>query len=219
MGVMTLAEFRADVTAAVSRGTLDTTRLDRWINQSLREFAHALKFRELEKTVTGNPVAGVSVVPLPADFRAYHEEGVWIQSPEEYIGPLKRTTRRQYIKQYSADVSARGIISEYHIYGKNLYFSPVPDTTVLTWLLHYWAQVTPFVGVNDTSQFDPDWDDIIFTGALYRGYRHYGEFDRYQNVRNDFLGMIRSRIESEDLEPFPEGGISVVGPNDVEADL
>jgi hypothetical protein len=44
---------------------------------------------------------------------------------------------------------------------------------------------------------------------LYRAYRDYGEFDRYKNVRNDFIGLIRSRVAEEDLEEFPEGGISI----------
>lgn len=214
MGEMTLQEFRDDVVSALSRGTQDTTRVDRWINQSLEEFAHAFKFPELEKTVTGVTAQGVNVVPLPADFRSWHEEGVWVTAPEEYLGQIKRETRRQYLKLLSYDTSSQGIISRYHRYGQNLYFRPFPDSIAISWVAHYWGKVTRFVGVDDVSQFDPDWDDVIFTGALYRGYRHWGEFDRYQNVRNDFLGMIRSRVMDEDLEEFPEGGISGVGPDD-----
>lgn len=211
---MTLADFRSEVTASLARGTLDTTRLDRWINMAMEEFGHALKFPILEKTVTGSPVAGVNTVALPADFRAWHENGVWIISPEEYLGQLKRESRRNYLLNVSYDSANRGIIGSYHIYGRTIYFRPFPDSTVLTYQAHYWAKVTRMSAVGDVSQFDPDWDDIILTGALYRGYRAYGEFDRYQNVRNDFLGMIRSRQEAEDLEEFPEGGISPLGPND-----
>lgn len=216
MGDMTLLDFRNELSSSLARGTVDTARLDLWINLALLEFGHAIKFKELEKTTSAATAAGVNVVALPADFRMWHEEGVWITAPSEYVGQIKRESRKQYLKYTSYDVVNRGIIGHYHIYGKNLYFRPFPDTTAVTWLAHYWAKVTRFVGVNDVSQFDADWDDCILTGALYRGYRAYGEFDRYQNVRNDFLGMVRSRMDQWDLEEFPEGGISALGPNDTE---
>ena len=214
MGDMTLQNFRDELTNALARGIQDTARLDRWINQALLEFGHVFRFKELERTTTGVTSAGVNVVTLPADFRAWHEEGVWITAPSDYVGRLLRETRKQYLGSVSYDTDARGIVEAYHIYGKNLYFRPFPDATAVSWLAHYWATVTKFIGVNDVSQFDADWDDVIFTGALYRGYRHFGEFDRYQNVRNDFLGMVRSRVEHWELEEFPVGGIHPLGPHD-----
>lgn len=217
MGEMTLTDFRSDLTSAISRGTISTTLLDRWINASLREFGHAIKFRELEKTTDVTPVQGTNVVALPADFRSWHEEGLWIISPTDRVGRVRRESRKQYLMNADLDVTTnQGIFTYYHVYGLNLYLRPFADGTVTTLRAHYWAKVVKFTGVNDVSQFDEDWDDIIFTGALYRGYRHFGEHDRYINVRNDFIGMIRSRVMDEDLEEFPEGGISAVGPDDDE---
>jgi hypothetical protein len=209
MGIVTLTEFLADLDQATKR-TLDPTRAKRWVNQAMEEFGYAFKFRELEATGQIATVAGTEKYALANDFRMLHENGVWIHSPDDFHNKgLVPETRRSWRKNVNlVDSASRGIPTHYHIYASEMYFRLVPDI-VYAIKYDYWKELTLLVGNGDVSPFQSDWDDIIFTGALYRAYRGYGEFDRYQNVRNDFLGMIRSRVLEEDIEPFPEGGISV----------
>lgn len=216
MGDMTLTDFRADVTSAVARGTIGTGNLDRWINQGLWEFAHAFKFKELQKVVTYTLIQGINTLVLPADFRALNDEGgIVITSPESRLGELTPETRRSYLKNINLlNAGFQTAAARYHTYGKAIYIRPVPDSTSTDVQLHYWGKAAKFTTALQVSEFDEDWDDVIFTGALYRAYRWFGEFNRYQNVRNDFLGMVRSRIMDEDLEPFPEGGISLAQSED-----
>lgn len=209
MGVMKLSEFLTDLDAATKR-TLDPNRAKRWISQSLQEFGYAFKFRELEATADLATVVGTYQYALPDAFRMLHENGIWIHSPDEFHNQgLVPETRRQWRRKVNVvDTTAQAPPTHYHIYATNFFFSPVPDI-VYGLKYDYWKKIPVLAAPDDVTIFKDEWDDIAFTGALYRAFRGSGEFDRYQNVRNDFLGMVRSRVIEEDVEPFPEGGISV----------
>ena len=116
------------------------------------------------------------------------------------------------------DSTQQGMPQWYHRFGDSIIIRPTPNTVMLI-AVDYAKTVTPLVAVTDVSPLLEDWDEVIFVGALYRGFRHFGEFDRYQNVRNDFLGLVRSRSTEFELEEFPEGGISPLGPNDTETSV
>lgn len=211
MGVQTLSEFQADLAAALGR-SLDADRSKRWVNNAIREFAYAFKFPELQKNAYIDTVDGTDTYPVPSDLRAFTDDGLWIGSPQERTGGiLEAETRTNYLRNFRFQTtSSRGRARYYHRFGKNIVLRPVPDSTVTRVNFDYWTQITPLNDANDVSQFSDDWDDVIFRGALYRGHLNYGEHDRVINVFNLFLSLIRSRVTTEDLEEFPEGGISAI---------
>lgn len=214
MGIMTLGEFRTDVAEGLQRGSADAIgvpRVDRWIYNAMVEFAYALKMRELEADEEQIILAGTNELVFPADFRFMHDNGVELFGTERFEGRLIPETRAQYLQRLRTvgGFNRTGAPRFYHVYGPRFLVRPVTDANYNV-LVHYWKKLPLLVDDDDVSIFGEDWDDIILTGALYRGFRHFNEFDRYQNVRNDFLGLIRSRKMAEDLEEFPEGGISAV---------
>lgn len=215
MGVMTLADFQSDLAEALGGRTLDATRSARWVNNAYREVAYAFKFPELNKTATFNTVDGTesyTLATIAADFRAMDEEGLRITAPQtRFLGALVPETRINYRRASRFPQTAtRGQPRWWHRFSGKIYLRPIPDSTVMTMEFDYWAKVTALAAAGDTTVLTDDWDDVIFRAALYRGQMSYGEHDRMINTFNMFLGLLRSRVMAEDLEEFPDGGISAI---------
>lgn len=212
MGLMTLTDYQNDLKDALGRPTVDSTRLTRWINNALIEVAYAFEFPEMQKlgTITTSP--GSVAYDMPADFRALQDTGVRINFPSNRVaGILAAESRTEYLRNYRYDqISNRGVVGYYHMFQKKMWLRPIPDSTSTTVEFDYWKRVTPLVNPLDVSPLEDDWDEIVFRGALYRGHLAYGEHDRLLNVFNLFLSDIRSRVMAEDLQEFPEGGISAI---------
>ncbi len=226
MGLMTLADYQSDLESSAQRGGISTTRSTKWVNDAIREFAYAFKFRELETSVSFDTAAGQYEYNLTAHivatgFRAMHELGIVKTAPSDRLGKLIPESRNVFLQKLgdTTDADNRGEIKYYHKFHNLIYLRPIPDSTLVTSKFHFWKKITPLVNAGDVSEFDEDWDEIIFLGALYRCFRGFGEFDRYQNIRNDFLGLVRSRAGEQDLEEFPEGSISPVTGGDSEDEL
>ena len=211
MGILTLAEFQEEVKEETGRDP-GTPRLNRLINAGYREVAYAFQFRELEATHPFSTAAGTYTEPLSnfPNFRMLHEVGIWIVGPDDNSPKeLIPESRRRYIEnQELHQTDAQGVPGWYHIYGGNLYLRPIPDDAY-DLEAHYWRRVTDLSNPTDVTFLSDDWDEAVKTASIYRMFRAYGEFDRYQNVRKDFLGIVRSRMLEIDVEPFPEGGIDV----------
>jgi hypothetical protein len=209
MGLRTLQQFRDALTTALARD-LSTTQLDGWIHGSMYEFGYALKFHALEATGQFSTESGKYVYDPNDDFRVMHEVGMQIVSPSDCIGRLIPETRVSWRLHRDTDPTASFECPPqyYHVFGNQIFVRPAPGSGYVV-EYDYWKKIPIMSDPSSVSVFSADWDDIILVGALYRGFRDFGEFDRYKNVRNDFLGLIRSRVAEEDLEEFPEGGIGV----------
>lgn len=211
MGVKTLAQFQNTLALALGR-TIDPTLTLDWINNALFEFGYAFKFPELQAKTTLVTIQGTDAYNLPADFRAFDETGVLATTPQNRVGGiLAKESRSNYLRAFRfVAANSQGPARSYHRYQNQIVFRPIPDSTVTTFQYDYWKRITPLAAPGDVSVFQDDWDDVIFRGALYRGHMNYGEHDRMMNIFQMFLGLIRSRVMQEDLEEFPEGGISAI---------
>jgi hypothetical protein len=210
MGTQKLSEFKDDLRSALGR-TPDELLMTRWVNNAQKEFGYAFKFPELMASGYVDTVNGTSEYALPGDFRAFSDDGVRITSPVSRAGGiLTAETRTEYLRTVSYSGVFRGAPEAYHKFGGKLVLRPGGDSTVTRASFDYWKKITPLTNANDITVFDEDWDDVTFRGALYRGHLNYGEHDRMLNVFNMFLSLIRSRVLAEDLEEFPEGGISAI---------
>lgn len=213
MGVLTLLNFKDDLKSALGRAGEDAARMTRWVNSAIREFAYAFEFPELEKSASIATVNGTPSYALPADYRMMNANGdVRIVTPQDrFGGVLVPETREMYLRSARyPQTSSYGRPTSYHLYGKQLWLRATPDATVMSVTIDYWGKITPMVGDADVSQFDEDWDDVIFRGALYRGYMSHGQDDRMINAFNMYLSLVRSRIQAVDLQPLAEGGISYI---------
>lgn len=212
MGVKTLGGWHSDIRKALGRPTLDVTDITDWVNNAMYEFGYAFKFPELQATGTLVTVAGQDAYALPSAVRALSDEGVVITAPStRWSGPLQAETRTMYRRSLRYDtIGNRGTPKFYHTHQRKLFLRPRPDSTIMTIEYDYWKKITPLSVTSDVSPFGEDWDEVIFRGALLRGHLAFGEHDRLVNVYNLYLGSIRSRIMSEDLEEYPEGGISLI---------
>ena len=219
MGDRLLSEYRSDLLGATARPNTAVALVDRWVNDAVKEVGYAFKFPELEAKKTFLTVAGTyeyPLAPIAADYRMLHEDGVWIQAPYDRIGKLKKENHSRWLRNAGdlTDTTVYNRPAYYHRYGKSLLFRPIPDATVCTILVHYWKKISLMVNPGDTTFLDADWDEIIYLGALYRAMRHAREFDRYLNIRNDFLGLVRSRAMEEDVEEIAQGGLNIVTTED-----
>lgn len=220
MGRMTLKQFRDYTASGIQRTSpelIGLSLVDTWIFNTMVEFGYAFKFRELEGYEEQVLLAGVDALVFPEDFRMLHELGIELIGVERFEGKLLRESRDEYIKanRTIAGTFTPGRPKRYSIFGPLFKVRPVGDVDY-TAGVHYWRRLIMMDDEIDPAPFQDDWDDIILVGAQSRGFRHFNEFDRYQNMRNDFLGMVRSRAFEEDLEEFPEGGIMPVTWKDTE---
>ena len=219
MGTRTLLEFQTNVQDALSRGTIDPAKLTRWVNDALKEVSYAFKFPDLEKTGSFNTAAGQYIYPISTfatDYRMLHEEGLWITSPSDRIGKLKKENHTRWQRNIgdTTDTTVRNKPDYYHRFGRSIYVRPVPDGTVCAVSVHYWKKLVALSAPTDITELQEEWDEIIELGALYRGYRHFREFDRYIDIRNDFLGLVRSRAMEEDVEEIQQGGLNIADSED-----
>lgn len=212
MGSVTLAQWQTDIRNSLGRSSADLTEITSWINNALLELIGAFKFPEMEATGTIDTVAGQDSYDLPADFRAFDDNGVSILSPQSRFGgnlPVETRTEYRRERQY-ATTYTRGVPEAVHRFGQKMWVRPTPDATVTRIEFDYHKKLTKLAAPTDTSPLSDDWDECVFRGALYRGHLRYGEHDRVINVYNLFLALVRSRVQIEDLEEFPEGGISAL---------
>lgn len=221
MGRMTLKQFREQTCTGIQRGTptqVGVELVDTWIHNTMTEFGYAFKFRELEGYEEQPLLAGVDSIVHPADFRMVHEIGLVLLGVEGFEGKILPETRDQYIKRHRTVATnvVPGRPLYYHVFGPIFKVRPTPDVDY-TVGVHFWARMQRLVDETEVSIFPDDWDSIILAGSKALGFNHFNEFDRYQNMRNDFLGMIRSRKFESDIEEFPEGGISAVNYKDTES--
>lgn len=226
MGLLTLANFRTQIEDELNRSSVGNTKLDRWLNAAYLEVLHGFKFHELEGSQTFLTVDGTHTYAIGAtlaidisDFRALHDEGLWVQSPTDNIKQILPETRDSWLEKIDLDIASTAEPTHFHKFGDTIYLRPVPDTTILTILVHYWKSGVKLAADGDVTILDSDWDDILAVGAIARGFRNFGEESRKVNARNEFLSMIRTRSLEIDVEPFPEGGISLPAPTDTEAVL
>jgi hypothetical protein len=210
MGTMTLLQMRTEVAASTQRSVafLTATRLNQWINWTLFDFGYAFKFRELEGLDPAMAtVVGQTAYTMPADWRMWHELGMRLYNATTNFGKLLPEAREQYLmKVNSVDVSSRGQPLHYHQFAAQFFLRPLPDA-IYSVERHYWKKIVPLAADADLSPFKDEWDEIIVIGATARALRSLGEYDRYVDIKNDYLGQIRSRVLEEDIEQFPEGSI------------
>lgn len=223
MGTVTLAEMRTNVGVLVQRTGIAPAILNRHINAALLEVVSLARFREYETSASFSTVAadydyligsGASPGLDVSDFRALHEYGVWITT-DDYERKLIPETRERFLRNLDDDSGSEGTPTHYHKFGTQLYLRPVPDK-VYTILVHYWMTVTLLSGDGDVTALPAEFDEVIELGAAYRAHRDFREAVESIDKRNDFKELLRTRILESDLEEFPEGGISPVGPADTE---
>lgn len=223
MGLLTLTDWRAELEGGLQRAGVSSTLQDKWVNQALKEFGYAFRFHELEASAEFSTVIGIGEYAIGSglavdvsDFR-YLEELWAIRPDSESAYKVRPETRGMYLTNIGVrlDSTTYGTPVRYHRFGNKVILRPTPDA-VMTLTMDYYKTIPRIVQPTDTSPFHEDWDEAISIGALYRGFRHFGEFDRYQNVRNDFLGLVRSRSTEFELEEFPEGGINPITADDIE---
>ena len=226
MGALKLSEFHDEISSGLQRTNLTNDQMTRWVNMTLREIIYAFKFREFETSVTFAGIQGDYDYTIGSglninitDFRAIHEEGIWVELPDTERKELLIETRERWLEIVTLEAAAEGIPTHYHKFGSEIFLRPVPDAVARTFRLHYWKSLVKLSGDNDVTPIFEDWDEAVLLGSLARGYRYYGEEQRMVNRRNEMLGYIRSRALEIDLEPFPEGGISLPGITDTEASL
>lgn len=210
MGISTLENFRDDVASAMQRSVQQCTsqRIDGWVNRALQEFGYALKFRELEGIQALPTVVGTASYAPAADWRMWHELGIQMfNAAGDNLGKILPETREIYLQHIDTlDVSQRTQPGWYHQYGALLFLRPIPDA-IYSLQAHYWKKLTPLAAKGDVSPFRDEWDEAVMLGALYRGFRHFGEFEKWQITRNEYLAYVRSRASEEDIEEFPVGSI------------
>jgi hypothetical protein len=113
--------------------------------------------------------------------------------------PLRPITRWEWesVQMPSGPVNP----SAYSMWDRMFYLDKVLETD-RTVLIRWWREplVTEFDGDSETTVLPSMWDDTILVGAVWRGWRALGEFQKALLMKDEFLRLIREASQYMDVE-------------------
>lgn len=204
MGMMSLDEYREELTRLFGDRGVDNTRLDRWVNLALISLAGTLRFEELRCLKTFTTVAGVYLYALPSDFVAYIT--------------VTDTTNQHRLKRLQ-DTDTTNFLTDEDYWGQplkwgrrknSLVLYPPPDDAYVI-REYYVQQPVKMILGTDVSPFPAVWDEAILLLAQNKGHLAFRELDLAKEVYGRAISHIRSiKTESEWQEGnSPAAGLQV----------
>lgn len=168
------ADLREEL--GVDADDLDDPATDRLINRSYQWLLNAFKFRAKEVTVTFNTVAGVRLYDLPANFESLRGVSIADINIEQHTS-LDRMTIDVYEKSYNESETKQSFSTHYVREGNCIKLWPTPDD-VYKITLKYDRLVDELSSSNIVPEIPKNWFEFILDGAVYRGHKRFGDFQR-----------------------------------------
>jgi hypothetical protein len=169
-----------------------------YLNRGLWELGNKFPFKEQEKTVTFNLVAGVRNYDVPEPSEAVKSVAIF----DRYASSSK-TLRYMETFEYE-NVFVEGELA----YGKPVGYTrencfirvwPTPDFEYKISLKRW----TTLEDLSDTNQY-PDipmvWHEIIQFGGLWRAFIDFGDFARANQIKNHQISLINSTVPTQAKE-------------------
>lgn len=205
MAGMTLSQMRNELILILGNRATDiisTARYNLWLNNSEIEIASAFQFFQTDKWVKRNTVDGTHTYALPSDCL-----GMYSLRDATNKRRIRRTGFR---KVDNTDYLTEGLPTHYIRFGLDFQLIPTPDATYEI-QLRYCKELTAMSADGDYPTLLSPWHECILMGAEWRGWRAIGEIKRAQLVKQEYIGLVRSRNSDWEIEDGDEDfGMEVV---------
>lgn len=199
---LSIVNMRAGIRKAtgVEEGDPDLTTpdIDLYLNRALWELDNKFPFREKEKTVTFDTIAGTRNYDVPEPFDAVKTLAI-----KDYYSNETKTLRYmetfEYDNNYDTDEDSQGKPWGYTREGCFVRLWPTPDKAY-TIILKRWITLDD---LTDTVQY-PDiprvWHEVIQLGGLWRAFIDFGDVSRANQIKNHQISLINSIVPTQAKE-------------------
>lgn len=172
-----------------------TTNLDLLINRSWWDILDRFDFKEKEKTITFQTVAGTRNYSLQTIigsqiFEAIQNISILSPADSQHI-PLNFISQQWYEQIYNEQTSLQAMPTDYFHDNGYIYLNATPDGiyTITMWYLYI---------LNDLTAGNPaipqQWDELIMLGAVARGFDRARDYSSASAIRQTLeIGFARRK--------------------------
>lgn len=212
MGTLTRAEMRADLYLLLnSRDEVDASvaagaaRLDRFLQWSYARVQLPTVFRHVE-------LQTAQTITLVTSTQSYALT-LWAIDHVRYNNVprlLQPMTREQLSMMTSVP---GGPPTRFARWGTNLYtdYTPTSVQNGHTLTVYGWANTATLASTLAASVLHPVWDEVIVTGAAWRGWRSLGDHGRADMFREEYAALVQDNREVMAIEGHTDGWRTTVG--------
>lgn len=194
----TLSSLRDELTLELStRGDVDPTRINKWINWGYQNVAGMLKINELKRNLVIVTVAGQPFYMLPIQVRSImyasvRDSGNFIRGGIELLPSNEGEYRRQ---SDSSTIYNRGP-RNYFRYGRMLVVYPDP-ITVQSVDLDVYIRPDDLVADTDSPLLPKEFHEALLLSAKHRAWRSLRNYQEANLAANDMLTVLRPLIDTD----------------------
>lgn len=196
MGYMTLADFRADIDAALGNYSIAPTKLDRWINQAYMELAGGVNFEILVEEDTSQSTTP-SIITVNVPIGAISVDLVRNTTDDKLLGWVA-------LSEFWRLSQTPGVPVKWCRRKNTILLNPVPNSVKALRIL-YRKYPTRFSAVGDLSVLPDTWDTAIYLLAAHYGLLARNEEQRAMIWLSRAATYIASRMTDEQLEYTTRG--------------
>jgi len=217
MGVMTLADFRAELLFNLKSrndsGVTSTTRQDLWINTAYRHLTHpsVFRFHEVESQFDFTLVTGTNSYSL-----AQATVGFFVVAVRQIIyyaaTTIAATTRKRKLRPrsqrwFDERTLSSGEPGVYTIDGGNLIISAVPRSNENGNRLRakVWREPTALAATSDVTVLPSYWDWAMVKGSQWIAEASLGYKEIAEQTKQDYVGIINEVVPAESIEAEDSG--------------
>jgi len=195
----------------------DNDKCDLLANRTLWALFNKYPFRETEKSVVWNTVAGERSYATPTLFEALRK--ISIEDPDSLAHiPLNRMTIDTYESVYINHEDAEGFPTDYVRDGNCVLLYPTPDDIYPITFKH-WILLADIEDANPGFPLPLNWYEIVMYGAVSRGFlsiRNTTQAAEFENLQVKCINDT-TPVEAKEEIDSPRAGVSVRGyhPGDI----
>lgn len=195
MGLMTLADFRGELSAVTGgRANIGDPRIDLWINFGYFDVTGAVEFDELEDELEVTTTSSVDSVNLPSTVRSVYG----VRGPS---GLLQWVTKHEWMRLFGA---ASAEPTKWTRIGNEIKLSPTPNA-LYSLIAFTKVDADKLEADTDVTVLPRTWDMAVHYLAVSHAYYAMEEVATGANWLNRAIAYIQTRASEENRQLIEPG--------------
>lgn len=171
---------------------LPVADIDIALNESYWEIQDKFPFREKEKTVRFDVIAGTRSYDMPEPYEALQSLAIKDANTGQFTN-LERMSTDEYENRYDEDDSAQGPPTHYTRENCFVRLWPTPDQ-VYTLSMKRLITLEDLSTLANVPEIPRAWWEIIRFGGIWRLFIDYGDFSRANQIKSHQVSLINSMV-------------------------
>lgn len=186
--------------------------IDNALNEAYWEIQNKFPFREKEKTVTFETIAGTRSYDMPKPYDALQSLAIKDIYGNNFT-KLQRMTTDEYENRYDEDTDSQGLPTHYTRENCFVRLWPTPDQA-------YTLSMKRLITLEDLSnlvtepEIPREWWEIIRFGGIWRLFIDFGDYSRASQIKTHQISLINSMVpvQAKEERDSREAGVEVWKP-------